>query len=98
MAWGGDSTPQEAQLVQMLAREQLTPEVMVFDLGKSPEMRFERPVTYVLVEGQGFFGIPGYGSVDVNPGDIMEIEEGLFHDVTVTSLQKAKFLRALREK
>lgn len=96
MAWGGTTAPSEEQLDHMLVKEGLSPVKTELPPGKSQEMRFDQAVVWVLVEGKAYFGMPGYGSVDMAPGDIMEIEAGLMHDITVTSGSNSRFLQAFR--
>ena len=96
MAWGGNTTPSEEQLEHMLVKEGLAPLKTFLTPGKSQEMRFDKSVIWVLVEGKAYFGMPGYGSIDMAPGDIMEIEAGLMHDITVTSTGDSQFLQAFR--
>lgn len=84
MRWDADKPPTSEFLKRMMTREGLCPEQVELPANsRSPEMKFEQ--TRVLVASAGCVQVsfPGYGSVEVFPGDILEIQPHTTHDFIV---------------
>lgn len=96
IVWDGVDQPTESFLLRMLTKENLAPQSEELPMGKTHEMKFEKPVVYTLVSGALYFGFPGYGSVDLKPGDTLEIKPGVLFDITVTGTVSAKLFTAVR--
>ena len=97
MRWESATTPTADFLTRMLSREGLSPEPVEFAAqSQSMEMKYEQAVVYVVATGKIQYAFPGYGAIDLAPGDILEINPGVLHDITVTGNQSASVLKALR--
>lgn len=97
MRWDDAAPPSLALLVRMLEREGLHPEQTELpSQTRSPEMKFPDVVVRVLVAGKVQYSFPGYGVIELEPGDILEINPGVLHDVIVDSAQPAMLLEAIR--
>ena len=49
-----------------------------------------------MVSGQLQYSFPGYGVIELMPGDILEIQPDVLHDVMVSGEHPAVVLEALR--
>lgn len=97
MRWDDAATPSLELLIRMLEREGLQPEqTELASQTHSPEMKFPHSVVRVLVFGKVQYSFPGYGVIELEPGDILEINPGVLHDVIVASPQSATLLEAAR--
>lgn len=97
MRWESPNSPTLEALHRMLTREGLQPEQRELSaLSQTPEMRFSQTAVQVLVSGKLQFSFPGYGVIELEPGDILEINPDVLHDIIVSSSQTAIFLQALR--
>lgn len=98
MRWESPDPPTLDFLTRMLTREGLQPSQVDFPAqSRSQEMKFEQPMVMVVVAGRLQYAFPGYGVIDVEPGDILEIHPGVLHDVTVGGAQPAILLQASRD-
>lgn len=98
MRWESSNPPSLDFLTRMLAREGLKPEqVELASKTHTPEMKFDQTAVRVLVSGKIQFSFPGYGVIELEPGDILEINPGVLHDIIVSSSQPAVLLEALRD-
>lgn len=98
MRWESPEPPTLAFLTRMMQREGLqASQDELAGKSRSPEMKFDQTRVMVVVQGQLQFAFPGYGVIDVDPGDIVEISPGVLHDVTVNGAQAAILLQALRD-
>ena len=98
MRWESVSPPTLESLSRMMAREGLRAEPSeLAPQTHTPEMKFERTAVRVLVSGKLQFSFPGYGVIELGPGDILEINPGVLHDIIVSSAQPAIVLEALRD-
>lgn len=98
MRWESPNPPTLDFLTRMMAREGLrASQSELPGQSRSPEMKFDRTAVMVVVSGQLQYAFPGYGVIDVDPGDILEINPEVLHDVTVSSTQPAVLLQALRD-
>lgn len=98
MRWESPEFPTLEILQRMMQREGLEATLVEFTgQSRSQEMMFEQSQVTVVVQGRLQFAFPGYGVVDVGPGDIVEINAGILYDVTVNGLQTALMLQALRD-
>ena len=93
MRWDSSEDPSEERLTSILSRECDTHQQKVLSLGKTDEIRHNQPVMNILLSGSLFFGFPGYGSVDLAPGDILEIKPNTTYDITVTGNVEATIPR-----
>jgi len=97
MRWDDADTPSLDRLVRMLEREGLKPEqIELASQSHSPEMKFSQCVVRVLVAGKVQYSFPGYGVIELGPGDVLEINPGVLHDVIVAGSQPATLLEAVR--
>jgi mannose-6-phosphate isomerase-like protein (cupin superfamily) len=98
MRWDSPKEPDWSFLTRMMAREGLEAKVMELSAKTStPEMKFEKIAVRVLVSGQVQFAFPGYGVIELDPGDILEINPGVLHDIMVLGSQPAMLLEAFKE-
>jgi len=96
MQWDAPEAPTKDKLVGLLEREGLKLSEESLSPGKTPEMKNTKVTVYVLISGSVYVGLPGYGSVDLDPGDILEINPDVTHDLVVTGQGQAILLKALR--
>lgn len=98
MRWDDDSvTPSLDFLLRMMTREGLKPEqTELASHTQSAEMKFSEIVVRVVVTGRLQYSFPGYGVIELEPGDILEINPGVLHDVIVASSHPATILEATR--
>jgi quercetin dioxygenase-like cupin family protein len=81
----------------MMIREGLKPiQTQLEPHTHSPEIKFAQTAVRVLVSGKVQFSFPGYGVIELDPGDILEIEPNVLHDIMVGS-QPAVLLEAFRD-
>lgn len=98
MRWESSSPPSLDFLIRMMAREGLcaTPSELALHT-HTVEMKFEKTAVQVVVSGKIQYAFPGYGVIDLEPGDILEINPGVLFDMTVSGAQPALLLEALRD-
>lgn len=95
--WESAASPSSDLLQRMLSREGLTPDITELpEQTHTPEMRFDKPIVYVLISGHIQYSFPGYGVIELEPGDMLEIHPGILHDVIVGTHQTAMLLQAFR--
>ncbi len=98
MRWESSTPPTLDFLTHMMSREGLSAsQSELAAQTQTHEMKFEQPVVVVLVSGRIQYAFPGYGAVDLEPGDVLEIDPGVLHDITVCGAQPALILQALRD-
>lgn len=98
MRWESPNPPTLDFLIRMLAREGLRAgQVDLPAQSRSQEMKFEQAMVMVVAVGRLQYAFPGYGAIDVGPGDILEINPGVLYDVTVSGTQPAILLQAARD-
>ncbi len=98
MRWESPNPPTLDFLTRMLAREGLDASQSELPAqSRSQEMKFDQAMVMVVVAGRLQYAFPGYGVIDVEPGDILEINPGVLYDVTVSGLQPAILLQACRD-
>ena len=98
MRWESSTAPTLDFLTRMMVREGLSAsQNELAAQSQTNEMKFDRTVVMVLVSGRIQYAFPGYGVVDLEPGDVLEINPGVLHDITVCSSQPATLLQALRD-
>lgn len=85
MRWDSTEPPTEERLEKILSRECKQHQEHEFSPGKTDEMKTNTATIAILKAGALYFGFPGYGSVDLKPGDILEIKDDITYDITVTS-------------
>jgi hypothetical protein len=97
MRWESPKPPTPDFLERMLVREGLTPENLELPADiHTPEMKFEQSVVRVLVAGHIQYSFPGYGVIELDPGDMLEIQPGVLHDAIVSASQAAVLLQAFK--
>lgn len=98
MRWESPNPPTADFLARMMSREGLQANQSELPAqSRTQEMKFDRTMVMVVVSGRLQYAFPGYGVIDVEPGDVLEINPGVLYDVTVSSAQPAIFLQAIRE-
>ena len=98
MRWESASPPSVELLTRMLVREGLQPaQTQLQSQSHSPEIKFAETAVRVLVSGAVQFSFPGYGVIELEPGDILEIEPDVLHDIIVSGHQPAVLLEAFRK-
>lgn len=98
MRWESPKEPDVAMLTRMMSREGLTAESKELAAKThTPEMKFDKPLVMVLAAGRVQASFPGYGVIELDPGDILEINPGVLHDIIVSSTQPAVILQAFRD-
>jgi hypothetical protein len=97
MRWESPDSPEQAFLSRMMEREglQATP-IELAAQTHTPEMKFEQTRVSVVVAGKVQYSFPGYGVIELGPGDILEINPGVLHDIIVSGPQPAMLLEASR--
>lgn len=97
MRWEAPEAPTPEQLSRMMAREGLQAESQdLLPHSRSPEMRFEKIRIIVASVGKVQVSFPGYGTVDISPGDILEIAPETLHDLIVEQSQSSTILQAFK--
>lgn len=95
--WEAPREPDEEFLTYMLIRDGYEPERTELTPGtRSPEMKFDKTVIRVLISGKVQYSFPGYGSIDLAPGDILEISPATLHDIIVEEGQPGVILQAVK--
>ncbi len=93
--WESLKAPTPEFLAQMLEREGYEMETIEVPAGThTPEFIFDDAVVRVLMTGHIQYSFPGYGVIELNPGDMLRIEPGVRHDAIVSSEEAATLLRA----
>lgn len=96
--WESATAHSPELLSRMLMREGLRAEPRELPpQTRTPEMRFDRTAVRVLVSGYIQYSFPGYGVIELHPGDMLEILPGVLHDVIVSGSRQAVLLEAFRE-
>jgi hypothetical protein len=97
MRWESPKQPDPEFLGRMLQREGLQSEsIELAAQSQTPEMKFDRAVVMVPALGQLQVSFPGYGAIELAPGDILEINPGVLHDIIVIGSQSAIILQAFK--
>lgn len=95
--WESPKDPSLELLTRMLSRDGLESEAHeVPPQTHTPEMKFDRPAVRALVTGNVQYSFPGYGVIELHPGDILEILPDSLHDIIVSGNQPAILLEAYR--
>ena len=88
--WDAPKPPTPSFLSRWLEREGLSAREEIHAAGSiSPEIKFEAPMVRVVVSGNIQVSFPGYGVVELNPGDRLDVEAHFLHDMTVSSMEPA---------
>ena len=97
LRWDDKAQPSLDQLQRLLEREGLQPQqTELAAQSHSPETKFQQVAVKVLVAGKVQYSFPGYGVIELEPGDVLEINPGVLHDVIVASTQPAVLPEAIR--
>jgi hypothetical protein len=95
--WDSPKTPSLEFLERMLGREGLHANLQEFaSNSRTPEMKFDKPVVWALISGQLQVSFPGYGVIDLKPGDMLEVEADILYDLIVTHDHPVQLLEAFR--
>lgn len=96
--WESPNVPSLELLSRLLSREGLVGEPHeVPPQTHTPEMKFDRRAVRALVAGSVQYSFPGYGVIELHPGDILEILPDSLHDIIVSGSQPAVLLEAYRD-
>ncbi len=94
--WDSPNPPSPGVFDRWLAKSGLSAETVTLPTAtQTEEMKFAEACTRILLSGTLQCAMPGYGVVDLQPGDILEIQGGILHDLRITGSQGATFLLAL---
>jgi hypothetical protein len=97
MRWESSALPTVEALTRMMQREGLQPsQAQLEPQSQTSEMKFDKTMVRVLVSGIVQVSFPGYGVIQLDPGDIVEINPDVLHDLVVSSAQPAVILEAFR--
>lgn len=97
MRWESPNAPTSEQLTRMMAREGLTPETQELPpQSRSVEMQFAQTRVIVSSQGKVQVSFPGYGVIEISPGDILEIIPETIHDLIVESPHPSVILQAFK--
>jgi hypothetical protein len=95
--WDSPTPPSPQLLERWFQREKLAPETLTLTLGhQTEEFVLDQAVVRVVTEGRCLCGLPGYGVVELGPGDAIEIGAGIRHDLQSLGTQPTQLLWALR--
>lgn len=84
MRWESVASPSLSLLSNMLEQQSCVATQVSFSAGyKTEEQELDVLTTYVVVSGKISFAFPGYGTVDLGPGDILEVFPRVRHNVSV---------------
>ncbi|MBY0450665.1 MAG: hypothetical protein K2X01_08590 [Cyanobacteria bacterium] len=96
--WDAPKEPTVEFLIRWLEREGFHPKQQEHPAhSHSPELKFPMPLVRVVVSGHVQYSFPGYGVVELNPGDRLDLDANILHNVTVTSSTPAVTLNAVPE-
>lgn len=72
--------------MRWLNREGYQPQEELYPAGMhTPEMIFSHRTIRILLSGCVQVAFPGYGVIELNPGDRIDIEPNVLHDILVSS-------------
>jgi mannose-6-phosphate isomerase-like protein (cupin superfamily) len=95
--WESSKTPSQEFLERLLSREGLQAKLLeVARDTHTPEMKFDKTVVWALVSGFLQVSFPGYGVIDLRPGDTLEVEANTLYDLIVDHSQPVQLLEAFR--
>ncbi|MEM0950890.1 MAG: hypothetical protein AAGI66_01950 [Cyanobacteria bacterium P01_H01_bin.74] len=84
--WESIAKPSLPILQNMLMQQGLLATQVELEKGyKTEEQELEKEKTYVVVSGNLQFAFPGYGSIDLLPGDILSISARIRHHVSTSN-------------
>lgn len=82
MRWDHSEAPTLERLQRIMDREGFAGGVeSLAASAKTPEMKFDKEVFLAPVAGVVQVAFPGYGVIELNPGDILEIQPHTTHDM-----------------
>lgn len=98
LRWESQLPPNPEKLAKVLRREGLSSVTSTYEEGSHTEER-KLPVaqTLVLVSGRLQVSFPGYGVVELQPGDQLDITPNTIHDLKVLGTQAATLLTGMVE-
>jgi hypothetical protein len=97
MRWESPDAPTPELLTRMMNREDLQPETQeLAPQSRSQEMKFAQTRVIISSQGKVQVSFPGYGVIEILPGDILEIAPDTLHDLIVESQQPSIILQAFR--
>lgn len=97
MRWESPDAPTPDFLNRMMSREGLQSEVQELPAySRSQEMKFARTRVIISSQGKVQVSFPGYGVIEIMPGDILEIAPDTIHDLIVENNQPSTILQAFK--
>ena len=82
MRWDHSEAPSLERLQRIMEREGFTGTQEEFGAStKTPEMKYTQEVFLAPISGNFKVAFPGYGVIELNPGDILEIQPDTTHDI-----------------
>jgi len=95
--WDSPKTPSLEFLERMLTRDGLVSHLQEFSGDtRTPEMKFDKPVVWALISGHLQVSFPGYGVIDLKPGDMLEVEANILYDLIVPHDDPVQLLEAFK--
>jgi quercetin dioxygenase-like cupin family protein len=97
MRWESPDEPTPEFLNRMMRREGLQAETQELPpQSRSQEMKFSRTRVIISSRGKVQVSFPGYGVIEITPGDILEIAPDTIHDLIVEHSQPSTILQAFK--
>ncbi|HEY9746060.1 MAG TPA: hypothetical protein V6C99_07570 [Oculatellaceae cyanobacterium] len=97
MRWEAPDAPTPEQLTRMMIREGLQPASQELPgQSRSPEMKFPKTRVIVASSGKVQVSFPGYGVIEISPGDILEIAPDTLHDLIVEHAQPSWIFQSFK--
>lgn len=95
--WDAPDVPDLAFWEGWMRREKTSPQLEELANGThTAEVKFDQAMVRVLVKGSIQCSFPGYGVVELSPGDCLEIAADIQHDLKVVSREGAVLLSGFR--
>ena len=97
--WESPKPPTLDFIQRWMERDGLHPEQQEIAAGThTAEVKFTQVMVRTVSAGEVQCSFPGYGVVELHPGDSVEIQPDTLHDIKVISREPAVLLSSLREK
>ncbi|MBX2861041.1 MAG: cupin domain-containing protein [Vampirovibrio sp.] len=93
--WDAPKKPTAELLTRWLVADGLDVETVTFPVGeKTQELRYVAKQVRIVVSGHLQYAFPGYGVVELYPGDQLNIEANILYDVSNPDGVEAVLLKA----
>lgn len=97
MRWESPDAPTPEIISRILRREGLQAETQeLAPCSRSQEMKFEQTRLIIAYQGKVQVSFPGYGVIEIAPGDILEIAPEILHDFIVEQNQPSVIFQAFK--